>query len=181
MQRHTVEEVLERVERRAMPDDENGAVLELPHRIAQPSGHAIDHLSVALTVGEGDVKVTWASFLDLRRRPSGQIAVVAFAKPGIAHNRKRTIAEGDLGGAKRTGEVRAEDSKKLVVAVARAEAASLRLARRRERGIEPAGREAGFVVDACRVSFEDQLQREAPVRELMKIVEPALGLEPRTC
>ena len=52
MKRNPVEQMLERVERRAMPDDEDGAGVNVRQCLTKPSGDAVHHLPVAFTVGE---------------------------------------------------------------------------------------------------------------------------------
>jgi hypothetical protein len=83
VKRHTVEQMLERVERRAMSNHEDGAGVELPHCLTKPSGDAVHDLLVAFTVGEWIHEVQPASLFDLRCWPPRQLAVVAFTKPDI--------------------------------------------------------------------------------------------------
>ena len=85
-----------------MPNDEDGAGVNVLQRLTQPSGDSIYYLLVAFTVGKGIHEMSRASLLDLRRWLSRQITVVAFTKPGITDDPERAIAERDLGGAERT-------------------------------------------------------------------------------
>jgi hypothetical protein len=94
--------MLERVVRRAMPNDEDSADVTVLQCLTKPSGDTVNYLLVAFTVGEWIDEMQRASLLDLRRCPPRQIPVVAFTKPSITDNRERAIAESDLGGAKRT-------------------------------------------------------------------------------
>src|SRR5262245_34065750 len=102
VERHPVEEMLERVVCRAMPNDEDGAGVNVLRCLTKPSGDSVHYLLVAFTVGEWIREMEEASLLDLRRWVSRQITVVAFTKPSITDNRKRAIGESDLGGAERT-------------------------------------------------------------------------------
>jgi len=103
--------------------------------------------------------------LDLRRWLSRQITVVAFTKPSITDDRKRAIAESDLGGAERTREIRAEYDGQVIVTPTRAERTGLFLASGRQGNVEPAGGETDFIVEACRVTFKDQPQTRSARRE----------------
>lgn len=88
MKGHTVEEVLEGVEGRAVPDDEDCTGV-VAHGLTEPRGDPVHHLLVAFTVWEWLHEMTQTSLLDLGCRPPRQIPVVAFTKPGVADNRKR--------------------------------------------------------------------------------------------
>jgi hypothetical protein len=165
VQRHVLEEMLERVVRRAMPDDEDGAGVDVPQGVAKPSGDSVHDLLVAFTVGEWIREVSQAPLLDRRRGLSRQITVVAFTQPGITENRERAIAERDLGGAERTREIRAEHNGQVILTASRAECTGLFLASGRQGNVEPAGGETDFIIKACRVSFEDQPQIRSPRRE----------------
>jgi hypothetical protein len=99
VKRHPIEEMLERVVRRAMPNDEGGARVKVLQCLTKPSGDSIHYLLVAFTVGEWIHEVPQASSLNLRRWSSRQITVIAFTKPSITDDRKGAIAESDLGGA----------------------------------------------------------------------------------
>ena len=158
VKRNPVEQMLERVERRAMPDDEDGAGVNVRQCLTKPSGDPVHYLLVAFAVGERVHEMSQASSLDVRRWLSRQITVVAFTKPGIADNRKRAIAESDLGGAERAREIRAEYDGQVIVTPARAQRTGLLFASGRQGSVEPAGGETSFIVEAGRVSFKDQLQ-----------------------
>ena len=159
MKGHTVEEMFERVERRTMADHEDCGGVKLPHCLTKPSRDPIHHLLVAFTVGEWIHEMQQATLLDLRRWPPRQITIVAFTKPSITDNRKRAIAESDLGGAIRTGEIRAEDGCEVIVTSTRAEHTGLFLASERQGNVEPARGKACLVVEACRVTLKDQPPR----------------------
>jgi len=122
--------MLERVVRRAMPNDEDGAGVNVLPCLTKPSGDSAHYLLVAFTVGERIHKMSQAPLLDLRRWLSRQITVVAFTKPGIADDRKRTIAERDFGGAKRTGQVRTKHDREVLVTTTSAEHPGLLFASR---------------------------------------------------
>src|SRR5262245_55137700 len=102
MKGDTLEEMLDGVERRTMPNHEDGTGVDLRHGLTQPSRDSVRHLLVAFTVGKWIHEMAEPSWLDLRHWPPRQIPVVALTKPNITDNRKRPIAERDLGGAKRT-------------------------------------------------------------------------------
>ncbi|HVG56727.1 MAG TPA: hypothetical protein VM846_19960 [Vicinamibacterales bacterium] len=156
MKRNPLEEMLERVVRRAMPNDEDGAGVNVLPCLTKPSGDSAHYLLVAFTVGERIHKMSQAPLLDLRRWLSRQITVVAFTKPSIPDNRKRALAERDLGGAERAGEIRAEYDSWVIVTPTRAEHTGLLFAGGRQGNVEPAGGETNFIVEACRVTFEDE-------------------------
>src|SRR5688572_3436590 len=100
--------MLQRVLRRAMSNDDDGAGIHVRSCVTKPSGDSVHYLLVAFAVAERVHELQPASLLDCRHWVSRQIAVVAFTKPSIADNRKRAIAERDLGGAERACEIRAE-------------------------------------------------------------------------
>jgi hypothetical protein len=102
VERDTVEEMLERIERRTMPDYEGCPAVNVPRRLTKPSGDPVHDLLVAFTVGEGIHEMQHTPLLDLARWPPREIPVVAFTKPGITDNRNRAIAKSDLGGAEGT-------------------------------------------------------------------------------
>jgi hypothetical protein len=52
VKRHPLEEMLKRVVRRAMPNDEDGACVKVLQCRTKPSGDSVHYLLVAFTVGE---------------------------------------------------------------------------------------------------------------------------------
>ena len=90
-----------------------------------------------------------ASALDFDRRLPCQIAVITFTQPRVTDDGNGTIAEGDLGGAPRSDEIRAEHRREVLVTATQAEHPGLLLASDREVDIEPARGEARFEATRC--------------------------------
>jgi hypothetical protein len=132
--------MLEGVECRPMTNHQDGGASELPHRLAEPTRDSIHRLRVAFAVAKRFDQMERSSVLDLGRWASCQFTVVAFTQPTISDYRNRAIAECNLGGAKRSPEIRAEDDGKQVAATTLAERPRLLLTSGREIDIEPAGR-----------------------------------------
>jgi hypothetical protein len=101
MERHPVDEMFERIVRRAMPDDEDGAGVDVLPCLTQPGGDPVHDLLIAFTIRERIHEMPPPSVLDHRRWVSRQIAVIALPKPGVTDDRNCAIAERDLGGAER--------------------------------------------------------------------------------
>jgi hypothetical protein len=111
-----------------MSDHQDCAGVKLSHYLIEPSGDSIHDVLVAFPVWEWIQEMQQASLLDLRRWPPREVTVVAFPKPSITDNRKRATAESDLGSAKRTCEIRAEDDREVIITTTRAEHTGLFLA-----------------------------------------------------
>jgi hypothetical protein len=141
-----------------MPDDKDCAGANLLRCLTKPCRDSLGGLLVALAVRKRIDEMPQPLRIDLRGWPSREIAIVAFTQPGIANDAKRAIGESDLGSAKGAGEVRADDGGDVIVTTPLAEYARLLLAGTGQGNVEPARGKTGFIVEAGRVRFEDQLQ-----------------------
>ena len=65
MKRGTSQQMLERVKRRAMPNHEDCAGIELPRDLTEPSGDPLHHLLVAFATGERSRDMERPSLVDL--------------------------------------------------------------------------------------------------------------------
>jgi hypothetical protein len=106
--------------------------------------------------------MTGTTCLDLRRGPPREASVVAFPEPGVTDNRERPIAESDLGRANRPCQVRTKYGRQIVVTPTGPEAACLFFTCGRQSDVEPAGSQPGFVIEAGRVGFEDEILIRMP-------------------
>ena len=83
---HSRNEVLERIERRSMSDDEHRLTSERLSDFREPCTDAVDDLLIALAAGEGHRHSQVALRVNFGGSMPGERAVVAFTKSGISDN-----------------------------------------------------------------------------------------------
>ncbi len=111
-----------------MADDEHRLAGEPGRGLGEPGGDPFYNLLITLSVWKRRRRVSRTPFIDFLHRMPGESPVAALTQPGVAHDRQRAISKGDLGGAKRTHEIRTEHHREVIVSTTRSEAAGLFLA-----------------------------------------------------
>ena len=153
-----------------MTDDEHWPVDELRRDVRQPRLGSLDHILVALTLGERVREVARTTELDLGGGASRQGAVVALTEPRVRDDREGAIAEGDFGRPNRAGQIRTAHRREVIVPATDAERPGLLFAGRRQADVEPTGREAGLVIEAGCVCLEQEIH--APCGRLRSAAAP---------
>ena len=159
-----MEQVLECVKRGAVTDHEHRLSGERRDGFHEPRPDPRDDIAIALTVGERSVDVNGAVRLDRPSEFSRAGAVVTLTKASIPHNRNATRSEGDLRRPDGADQIGTEHRGEIVSPAPLAEIAGLRFADGRQRRVEPARGQPGFVVDARRMRFEQDDEIRIPLR-----------------
>ena len=121
-------EMLERIERRPMSDDEHGLTSERLSDFREPCTDAVDDLLIALAAGEGHRHSQVSLRFNFGGSVPGESAVVAFTKSGISDNCDPPVRECDLGRPYGARQIRTEHRREIVGSTALPERACLDLA-----------------------------------------------------